>query len=96
MMARIVFADEGKQAKADLGVSLRKIMNECGIRMRFACGDGRCGICLVRIARGMEFLNEPSDREKMILELLKSEPDKRLACQCIVEGDGEIVVSTQH
>lgn len=57
----------------------------------FNCrGLGTCGTCAVRI---LGKVSEPTDMEKMRLSLPphKLENGLRLACQCKVEGDIEVI-----
>lgn len=95
-MARVVFVNDNKKVEVPVGTHLRKVIEDNGIGVYFPCGIGRCGSCMVRIVKGMEYLNTPAGDEKKTLEISGASTDKRLACMVVIEKDGEIVVETEN
>ncbi|MCX8205861.1 MAG: (2Fe-2S)-binding protein [Candidatus Micrarchaeota archaeon] len=91
-MAKVKFPSDNIEADVPVGTPLKKVIEEQGANVHFACSDGRCGTCLVRIIKGMEFLNKRTPNEARTLEMLGTEDDKRLACQVVIEKDGTIEV----
>ena len=53
-----------------------------------------CATCKIVVISGSENLSEQEEEEREILEAYGWNPDEyRLACQCFVEEDGEVVLS---
>lgn len=60
--------------------------NDCG-------GNCACSTCKVIIISGNEFLSEQDEDERDTLEAFGWDPNEyRLSCQCVIEGEGEIVL----
>lgn len=60
--------------------------NDCG-------GNCACSTCKVIIVSGGEFLSDQQEDERDTLDAYGWSPDEyRLSCQCVVEGEGEIVI----
>jgi ferredoxin len=55
-------------------------------------GHARCGTCLITIESGDDKLSEPLGSEKRILQILKAQPNQRLACQAWARGDASCVI----
>jgi ferredoxin len=55
--------------------------------IEFDCREADCGICIVRIVRGLEFLSAKTEAERDFLAAMRAEPDERLACQARITGD---------
>jgi ferredoxin len=66
---------------------LQRVCDEHQLPVLFGCRNGRCGSCLVQVLSGGSNLRPPTAREARILDVLESESDWRLACQCVVAGD---------
>lgn len=76
--ASSVLRDVALGDKVELYQGMAKLLN-CG-------GAGQCGTCAVRVTEGAELLSERTAAED---GKLKGKPaDWRLACQCLVGGDG--------
>jgi len=61
-------------------------LNDCG-------GNCACSTCKVVIVSGGEILSEQQEDERDTLEAYGWDPDDfRLSCQCVLEGEGEIVI----
>ncbi|MEM0438119.1 MAG: 2Fe-2S iron-sulfur cluster-binding protein [Candidatus Micrarchaeia archaeon] len=95
-MAKVRFPGDNIEVEVPVGTPLKKVIEEQGASVHFACSDGRCGTCLVSIKKGMEFLNKRTPNEARTLEMLGAEDDKRLACQVIIEKDGAIEVESVY
>lgn len=95
-MAKVKFPNDNIEADAPLGKAVKEIVEETGANVHFACEDGRCGTCLVKVVKGLENLNDRTENEKKTLELLGAEENNRLACQCKIEKDGEIVIENVY
>ena len=56
--------------------------------VEFGCTDGRCGVCVARVVKGLECLNEPSETEEETLwRVGASEEEERLTCQLVIERE---------
>ena len=59
--------------------------------MLFGCEKGECGICICTVLKGMENLNEKSQKETETLHSKGAYPNQRLACQLKIKwGEVEI------
>jgi 2Fe-2S ferredoxin len=87
------FAPEGAQFEAAPGGSVCDALLDHGVEIEHACGKvGACTTCHVIVRSGYESLNEPDeDEEDMLDRAWGLEPNSRLSCQAIVDGD-ELVV----
>lgn len=55
--------------------------------IQFSCHTGICGICKIKVKKGMENINKKSESE----EDFPLDDNERLACQCNkIKGDIEI------
>ncbi|WP_435279879.1 2Fe-2S iron-sulfur cluster-binding protein [Streptomyces sp. 1222.5] len=79
-----------EEAHAVPGSRLLNVSTEHNLPVVFGCKAGRCGSCLVQVLAGSSNLSAPTARESRILDVLDSEPDWRLACQCFVFGEGDV------
>jgi ferredoxin len=86
-MAKITFKKDNIVAEAAPGTHLMNICDEKGVNVQFSCRAGSCVSCLITIESGMENLSPPGEVEKMTLEAFGCQPNQRLACQVIVNGD---------
>ncbi len=60
--------------------------NDCG-------GNCACSTCKVVVISGGELLSEQQEDERDTLDTYGWGPDDfRLSCQCVIEGEGEIVI----
>jgi ferredoxin len=62
------------------------------VPIEFDCREADCGICMLRVRAGMENLSPPTKVEAECLKAMRAEPDERLACQCRILGDCEVLV----
>jgi 2Fe-2S ferredoxin len=76
------------------GEHLLEVAVEHGVNIEHACGAVcACSTCHVYIESGMDDLSEPSEAEEdRVEEAPGLQRNSRLSCQCVVRGDGPIVV----
>lgn len=61
-------------------------LNDCG-------GNCACSTCKVVVISGGELLAEQQEDERDTLDAYGWDPAEfRLSCQCVIEGEGEIVI----
>ena len=82
------------ELKAAIGESVLELALDHGINIEHACGGVcACSTCHVYIEKGMDLLPEASeDEEDRVDEAPGVNLKSRLACQCVVEKEGQIVV----
>ncbi len=83
-----------KEIKA--GESLLEVILDAGIELHHNCGAVcACSTCHLYVKKGMEFLEELSDKEEDFIDRAVSPRiESRLGCQCIIqEGSGTIEVT---
>lgn len=76
------------------GEHLLEVADDHHINIEHACGGVcACSTCHVYIEEGMDQLSEPSDAEQdRVEEAPGLQRNSRLSCQCVIKGDGPIVV----
>ncbi len=77
------------------GENLLEIGLENGISIEHACGGVcACSTCHCYITEGMNELSEATEAEEdRVEEAPGLQPNSRLSCQSVIEGDGPIVVT---
>ena len=60
--------------------------------IEFDCRAADCGICIIHVTKGMEHLNPAVGEELDFLKAMHADADERLACQCRIMGDVELLV----
>lgn len=74
--------------RATPGLTALEISRIHGIPHASVCGGrARCSTCRVRIDVGLETLEPPTEREKMVLERVNADAATRLACQIRPRSD---------
>lgn len=87
-MPKIKFKNTGDEVEVEAGASLMEIAKDKGWPVTFACGEGTCGTCIVKVIEGKENLAPMDDGEKQTLGAMgMDDGEHRLACQCKVNGD---------
>ena len=79
-----------------VGESLLEVILDAGIELHHNCGAVcACSTCHLYVKKGMEFLEELSDKEEDFIDrALIPRIESRLGCQCVIqEGSGEIEVT---
>lgn len=76
------------------GENLLEVAVEGGVNIEHACGGVcACSTCHVYIEKGMDQLSEAIEAEEdRVEEAPALQRNSRLSCQCVVRGDGPIVV----
>lgn len=78
----------GEEAQVEKGAELKEIAKEKGWPIAFGCGDGVCGVCIVKVTEGSENLSPIKEQEKQTLDIMGlNDGNHRLACQCKINGD---------
>ncbi|MEW5248249.1 ISC system 2Fe-2S type ferredoxin [Microbulbifer sp. 2201CG32-9] len=98
-MPKIVFlphaeiCPEGKVIEVDSGVSICDAALANGIEIEHACEKScACTTCHVIVREGFDSMEEPDELEEDLLDKAWGlEPDSRLSCQAIVEGEDLVV-----
>lgn len=81
-------------ATAQPGDNLFELAENAGVATNGACGGhGACGLCRCQILAGRENLAEPSEEEKNHLGSANFAAGERLACQAVVQTDGDVTVA---
>ena len=94
MIASIHFEDDQKTVQAEASQPLTKICDEHPASILFGCRSVACGTCLIEVMSGMDNLSPIKDEERILLDILVPDnPNLRLACQCVVQGDIRIRVA---
>jgi len=76
------------------GEHLLEVAVEHGINIEHACGGVcACSTCHVYIEQGMDQLSPPHEAEEdRVEEAPGLQRNSRLSCQCVIQGNGPIVV----
>ncbi len=92
---RILFLPEQKTVEVESGSqSILEIALDAGISIDHACGGVcACSTCHIFVSKGLDACSASSSEEEDRLDLAPGlTPFSRLACQCIPQGDADIVV----
>jgi len=87
--------DKGEvEVMAAKGEHLLEVAVEHGVNIEHACGGVcACSTCHVYVEEGMDDLAEATEAEEdRVEEAPGLQLNSRLSCQCIIEGDGPIVM----
>jgi ferredoxin len=87
-MATIRFRDVIAQAQP--GHDLLSQLLDAGADLNYICMSGSCGTCAVRVLAGAEHLEPLGPAER--IRLLVHDGSRRLSCQAVVRGSGDVVV----
>jgi 2Fe-2S ferredoxin len=98
-MARITFKFEEKEKtpihfEIEEGDSILDIAQDYDVELNHNCGGVcACSTCHVYVEVGMDSLAEISDKEEDFIDRARNPKlNSRLACQCVLESDNNIVV----
>lgn len=89
---RIQSEDKTEDFRIREGMGFQALAPEDQSPIEFDCRKSDCGICIVRVLKGMEHLSKPGENEKDFLNAMRAEDDERLACQCRIFGDVSVRV----
>lgn len=85
-MAKLIFEESEEEVELPDNSEISEACEDAGLP--FACSEGVCGTCVIKVTKGMENLTPFTQEE---IDFLGEEADERLACQCkIKEGNVEI------
>lgn len=98
-MPKIVFlpheeiCPEGKVVEVEPGISVCDAALQNGVHIEHACEKScACTTCHVIVREGFDSLGEPDELEEDLLDKAWGlEPDSRLSCQAIVDGEDLVV-----
>nr|MBO2476453.1 ferredoxin [Bacillota bacterium] len=60
------------------------------VDLDYSCKEGSCDTCMVRILKGMEYLNDITPQERDMLDEDQLKEGYRLSCMVIVKGPGPV------
>ncbi|OUM94709.1 MAG: hypothetical protein BAA04_08525 [Firmicutes bacterium ZCTH02-B6] len=60
------------------------------VDLDYSCKEGSCDTCMVKILKGMEFLNDITPQERDMLDEDQLKEGYRLSCMVVVKGPGPI------
>ena len=63
------------------------IDDDCATSLDFMCRGGACGNCAIEIIEGEKYLNSRTSEENILLPILTSKKNIRLACQIVFTGN---------
>ncbi len=60
--------------------------------VEFGCTDGQCGVCVATVLKGLDALNEVSEKESETLwRIGEYDEERRLTCQLEITKDTDII-----
>lgn len=89
-MPKVKFKNDNITVECPAGTKLVDLCEQKGLPINFSCKEGVCLTCLINVISGLENLNPRTENEKSTLEAFGAQPNQRLACQVIINGDCEI------
>lgn len=98
-MSKIIFKFETgePQITADMeeGESILEVALDSDIHLNHNCGAVcACSTCHIYVEKGEDILAEMSDKEEDFVDRARNPRiNSRLACQCVLEDEGEIIVT---
>jgi adenylate cyclase len=90
----VTFVPLAKSAEAKANETILDAGRRAGVPIGNSCGAvGVCARCRVKIVSGSENLTPPTEIEGRVAERRKLDPDERLACQAVVNGDCKVTTT---
>lgn len=90
----MTFVPLGRTAVAKENETILDAGRRAGVPIGNSCGAiGVCARCRVKIVSGAENLTAPTEIESRVSERRKLDPDERLACQAVVQGDCSVTTT---
>ncbi|HVS33300.1 MAG TPA: 2Fe-2S iron-sulfur cluster-binding protein [Thermoanaerobaculia bacterium] len=87
----MTFTPLNRTAEAKDNETLLDVARRVGAPLGSSCGGvGICARCRVTVKSAPENLTPPTSIESRVAEERRLDPDERLACQAVVNGDCEI------
>lgn len=97
-MAKVTFADTQATISVAIGTEFLDLYKRNPmLPLRFGCTQGTCGVCAIEVLSGEDQLCKLTRQERATLQEhhLPAGP-VRLACQCAVIGENELIVRSLH
>lgn len=92
-MPKLKITDIQKHIDVFVGEKLIDILEGEAVPVKFKCRVGTCGACSLTITEGHENLSSKTQTENQYFAKYPSKKFARLACQCRIHGDVEILVT---
>ena len=90
----MTFVPLARTAEAKENETILDAARRAGVPLGNSCGAiGVCARCAVRVLSGAEHLTAPTEIESRVAERRKLDPDERLACQAVVNGDCSVTTT---
>jgi adenylate cyclase len=90
----VFFTPIARSAEGKADETLLDVARRAAVPLGNACGGiGICARCRVRIVEGAENLTPPTAIETRVSSQRGLDPDERLACQAVVQGNCSITTS---
>ena len=89
-MPKVLFKNDNLTLECAAGTKLVDLAEQKGASVNFSCKEGVCLTCLINVLSGLENLNAKTENEASTLEAFGAQPNQRLACQVVINGDCEI------
>lgn len=86
-MPKVTFKNENLSVECPAGTKLVELSEQKGVAINYSCKEGVCLTCLITVHEGMESLNARTENEASTLEAFGAQPNQRLACQVVINGD---------
>jgi ferredoxin len=96
MQCAIRFLPSGRSIEIEIEeMTLLEATRQVGLPIASACGEnGACARCGLQIIEGASSLAQETDRERLIKERNRIDPELRLACR--VRPRGDLTVRAQY
>jgi ferredoxin len=92
MGVEITFEPAGISGLVAEGTYLIEAARRMGVQLARDCNGPTCTSCVVFVMSGHSLLSAPTEHETNILGAQEVEQKQRLACQTVIERNGEVVV----
>ncbi|HSP34453.1 MAG TPA: 2Fe-2S iron-sulfur cluster-binding protein [Thermoanaerobaculia bacterium] len=90
----MTFIPLGRAAEAKDNETILDAARRAGAPIGNSCGAiGVCARCCVKIVSGAENLTPPTAIESRVAQRRKLDPEERLACQAVVNGNCEVTTT---
>jgi ferredoxin len=86
-MPKVTFKNDNISVECPAGTKLVELSEQKGMAINYSCKEGVCLTCLITVHEGAENLGPRTENETSTLEAFGAQPNQRLACQVIINGD---------
>lgn len=92
-MVSVLLKNDNLKLSVPKGTTFRSLAQKSGASMIFGCRVGDCSTCGALVSKGMECLSEPTEKEKLLFNLVEPLENLRFMCQCTITAEsGEIEI----